>query len=301
QVNRAFVEAFLLGANHELAGELRWREFPTDLRGSYFRNFWDKTIHSLDAAEREKFKRSAHGKNFLTYFGEANLGAGQSFGSDGQRWAFVFDTYATASPNEQQLVLIDAYEEAVENWLLTREEDKDVRPFHQWAEDRLLGTNHRDQSTNAQLVLLIRAMLFQKFPNLLIYLYPKGNGTPSFADGERKYPVFEGQLPPEIEFLGFPPVADPRQYYLVFEERVGLQRYGLDANKENELDATDARDLDDLSWGHFNTVPGAYLNDDQPTDNAASGRWDNAAFIAKAFTQQPIRYVVELDQFIHLT
>ena len=40
--NRAFVEAFLLGANHEMNNELRWREFPTDMRGTIFRRFWDR-------------------------------------------------------------------------------------------------------------------------------------------------------------------------------------------------------------------------------------------------------------------
>jgi hypothetical protein len=40
--NRAFVEAFLVGANHEMNSELRWREFPTDMRGTIFRRFWDR-------------------------------------------------------------------------------------------------------------------------------------------------------------------------------------------------------------------------------------------------------------------
>jgi hypothetical protein len=40
--NRAFTESFLLGANHEMNNELRWREFPTDMRGTVFRRFWDR-------------------------------------------------------------------------------------------------------------------------------------------------------------------------------------------------------------------------------------------------------------------
>ncbi len=40
--NRAFVEAFLIGANHEMNNELRWREFPTDMRGTIFSRFWDR-------------------------------------------------------------------------------------------------------------------------------------------------------------------------------------------------------------------------------------------------------------------
>jgi hypothetical protein len=31
----------MVGLNHEMACELLWREFPTDQRGSYFRQFWD--------------------------------------------------------------------------------------------------------------------------------------------------------------------------------------------------------------------------------------------------------------------
>ena len=41
--NRDFVEAYLVGLNHEMARELLWREYPTDQRGSYFRQFWDLT------------------------------------------------------------------------------------------------------------------------------------------------------------------------------------------------------------------------------------------------------------------
>jgi hypothetical protein len=40
--NRMFVEAFIVGANHEMNKELRWREFPTDMRGTIVRRFWDR-------------------------------------------------------------------------------------------------------------------------------------------------------------------------------------------------------------------------------------------------------------------
>lgn len=39
--NNKFVEAYLVGLNHEMSRELLWREFPTDQRGTYFRCFWD--------------------------------------------------------------------------------------------------------------------------------------------------------------------------------------------------------------------------------------------------------------------
>ena len=40
QTNPAFIEAFMAGLSSEMARELLWREFPTDQRGTYFRQFW---------------------------------------------------------------------------------------------------------------------------------------------------------------------------------------------------------------------------------------------------------------------
>ncbi len=39
--NQNFIESYMLGLNHEMGRELLWREYPTDQRGSYFRQFWD--------------------------------------------------------------------------------------------------------------------------------------------------------------------------------------------------------------------------------------------------------------------
>jgi hypothetical protein len=41
KTNRRFVEAYMIGLNIEMGGELLWRGFPTDQRGAYFRQFWD--------------------------------------------------------------------------------------------------------------------------------------------------------------------------------------------------------------------------------------------------------------------
>jgi hypothetical protein len=48
--NPAFVEAFLVGANHEMNNELRWREFPTDMRGTVFARFWNRGRAPDDAS-----------------------------------------------------------------------------------------------------------------------------------------------------------------------------------------------------------------------------------------------------------
>ena len=49
--NARFIEAYMAGLNHEMAGELLWREFPGDLRQTYFREFWD-TRGSLQTSQQ---------------------------------------------------------------------------------------------------------------------------------------------------------------------------------------------------------------------------------------------------------
>jgi hypothetical protein len=60
ETNQRFIESYLVGLNHEFARELLWREYPTDQRGSYFRQFWDVRRKIAQAADkqaaREKFK-----------------------------------------------------------------------------------------------------------------------------------------------------------------------------------------------------------------------------------------------------
>ncbi|MDM0078710.1 hypothetical protein QTH90_30180 [Variovorax sp. J2P1-59] len=39
--NQRTVEAYMAGLNHEMGRELLWNEYPTELRGTFFRQFWD--------------------------------------------------------------------------------------------------------------------------------------------------------------------------------------------------------------------------------------------------------------------
>jgi hypothetical protein len=41
--NERFIESYMLGANDEMGRTLLFNEYPTDQRGSYFRQFWDAT------------------------------------------------------------------------------------------------------------------------------------------------------------------------------------------------------------------------------------------------------------------
>lgn len=41
ETNQRFIEAYMVGINHELSREFVWRGFPTDMRGTCCRQFWD--------------------------------------------------------------------------------------------------------------------------------------------------------------------------------------------------------------------------------------------------------------------
>lgn len=44
KTNRRFVEAFMVGLNHEMGRELLWRGYPTDQRATYFDRFWGNGV-----------------------------------------------------------------------------------------------------------------------------------------------------------------------------------------------------------------------------------------------------------------
>ncbi len=57
ETNQRFIEAYMVGLNHEFARELLWREYPTDQRGSYFRQFWDVSgVRNTEGLSRDEFR-----------------------------------------------------------------------------------------------------------------------------------------------------------------------------------------------------------------------------------------------------
>jgi hypothetical protein len=74
QTNPEFVEAFMAGLSTEMARELLWREFPTDQRGTYFRQFWA----AVNASDRRQIQaihewKNSIGKNAETGQREASI------------------------------------------------------------------------------------------------------------------------------------------------------------------------------------------------------------------------------------
>jgi hypothetical protein len=57
KTNPELIEAYLVGLNHEMSRELLWRGFPTDQRGTYFRQFWDAGGDQPPTTEAERESR----------------------------------------------------------------------------------------------------------------------------------------------------------------------------------------------------------------------------------------------------
>ena len=80
QTNPAFIEAYMVGLNHEMSRELLWRDFPTDQRGTYFRQFWDAQGDLLGNSEQEREVRRDI-TPIATWTHESHLGSHTAQGS----------------------------------------------------------------------------------------------------------------------------------------------------------------------------------------------------------------------------
>jgi hypothetical protein len=291
--NQRFIESFLLGCCHEFAAELLWREYPTDQRGTYFRQFWN-AIPSPN-----KFKEVRDALDALVDFARLSSGIEK--------------------------------EKRIESELKERgalEELKDITPIHGWMSNRL-GENADEPIVLGEenLVLIVRGDLLRKYPNAVIYAVEGVEvllfgqvvvkpGLDEFLEGmdvESKdpiFPIFSASLPPDITLLGF----DIRvsnvinsEWFFVIEERVSETRFGLDVPSGQILSSQDELKRD-LAWDHFlgneENPFGKYLDDLHPNVNVdvanALEQWigQGSASIAGITFQKPVRIVVSSDKMI---
>ena len=54
--NQRFIEAYMVGLNHEMARTLLWNGYPTDQRGSYFLQFWDSRANPTGGGDLRDIK-----------------------------------------------------------------------------------------------------------------------------------------------------------------------------------------------------------------------------------------------------
>jgi hypothetical protein len=215
--NTKFIEAYMVGLNEELSGELLWREFPADRRVTFFQNFW-----------------------------------------------------GAATP--------------------------DIGPIAAFNATGVLGTHVASPSGTTRFVLLIRATLFQRYPNAMVYAAPAKwvNGVRTLTD-DVQYPVFRGNIGADVNFFGFDidnprgsadPNAGKPGWYFVIAEHVTEPRLGL----EPENSATPVS-WNDLSWQDV-AVKGNYIDVSTapPKPAAEPVAWsENSAALGYILIRRPVR------------
>jgi len=78
ETNPEFIESYMVGLNHEFSRELQWREYLTDQRGSYFRQFWDTYSKSNDENQDEAiFEEAKKDIKAIHTWGKGRLGNNQ--------------------------------------------------------------------------------------------------------------------------------------------------------------------------------------------------------------------------------
>ena len=233
ETNEKFVEAYMVGLNHEFARELLWREYPTDQRGSYFRQFWDVSSYFNaenldDASLKEKLRDITR----LDHWG-ADTGLD------------AHNNRLTTSGRKATLVLV------IRGELLKR-----------YPTAVIYAQRARWQFTDGK----IDTSLERRFDELT----PAEEAAPPKT--KIRTPLYDAKVDPDIYFFGFDltvdearggtgePGNDDPGWFFVIKQRPGEPTFGLEIDKADQLNV-----WNDLSWpdiqpgdiGSFIQVTGA--------------------------------------------
>lgn len=228
EANQAFIEAYMVGLNHEFARELLWREYPTDQRGSYFRQFWDPSAY-LDpepAADPEAQKEKLRDITKLHRWSRASA-------------LKDHDNRATGGTPRRDVVLTIRGE-------VLKKYPTAVIYAHR-AEWQRKQDGSIDPTKERHLVALTAA---------------EEDGTPPRA--KVRTPLYEAKVDPDVFFFGFDltdaevkggtgehPGDDPG-WFFVIKERPGEPRFGFDVGA---VEPAHLHVWNDLGWD--NVLPGA--------------------------------------------
>lgn len=226
ETNQKFIEAYMLGLSHEFARKLLWREFPTDQRGSYFRQFWDpRPYRDTKNLSPEQLKEKLYDIPEL------------------HRWALTsnlgdHNNRATPGVKGEEAVLV------IRGELLKRYPTAVIYAHHaQWP-----ITNGAIDLTQPRSLQDIDAAFEENPPDTIV-----------------KMPLYEAKVDPDIYFFGFDltipeakggpgtsPTDDPG-WFFVIKQRPGEPRFGLELGRTGPLEV-----FDELTWSDA-AAPAGFL------------------------------------------
>jgi hypothetical protein len=304
ETNQKFIEAYMVGINHEFAREILWREYPSTLRGTYFRQFWDITSYLLDIdvndpQRDEKFKMLRE-----TLYDIPQI----------HQWPIVSELgkhdnrEAQTGTAEEEVVLV------IRGELLKKYPTAVIYAHRAKWQTRSATDPTIDKSKERQ--------LDPDFESV-------GDKPPR---DKIKTPLYEAKVEPDIYFFGFDLTAEAAKgeteekpddpgWFFVIKERPGETRFGLDVDQEPGQPAPTVYVWNDLSWEHIansgnfieinNPIS---LTDPEPGDVGGSRQekykqykddihvnWNsstNAAELAYIFYQSPVMVAIHASEML---
>jgi hypothetical protein len=242
ETNQEFIEAYMVGLNHEFARELLWREYPTDQRGSYFRQFWDVStlLKPDDAAHAGKTEEQIR----EMYCDIPKLHLWSRFSKLGEH----DHRQKPGEPETEEVVLV------IRGELLKKYPNAVV-----YAHKAVWAPTSEDDPT------------FDKTRSRVLYRPEEGDKEKPSFDVIRT-PLYQAQVEPDITFFGFKLEveeakgdSDPETstlqnagWFFVIKERPGEPRFGFDIPKE-DVDAAPNLTWNDISWTEV--LPGSGVID----------------------------------------
>lgn len=293
--NTPFIESYMVGLNHEMSRELLWREYPTDQRGSYFRQFWDATgyaIHDPKLTPEQQEEKLKDIPPIHTWLKHTHLGTHPN----------PLPSIPTSEPVEKVVLTIRSR-------LFKRYPNTVV--FAQRAKwiNQAEGKREMDEQLNINFNL-------------------------PYDDGVIKTPRFGADMLPDIKFFGFNITVDEARgingdpgWYFVIMERPGEPRLGMD-EPPPRFEFADPPLIDrwnDLNWGYLapsqveydlmtfvdftkptkaslQSAPLSKTTDDDDKLQAAEDRphrWNtNAADLAYILYQAPVKVAIHASEML---
>jgi hypothetical protein len=262
QPNQPFIEAFLAGMNHEMARELMWREYPTDQRGSYFRQFWSVQDNLFPQGSNAEQIREGKLDIKKMHEWKGNLG----------------DHNTTGAPNMMVLVVRGEVFKKYPSTMVYA---------HMAAYDEQNPSGPRKLAGGID-------SIHTKFPVFKAEIDPD---ISIFGFELSKADAMGQRLQPNES-----PVGKSAGYYFVFKERPGQTRFGLDDYTDGMGDASGMPSgmpatWDGLTWEHLvsskNDLQTYHINFAKPVSvtQDSQATWNsNSADLAAILYQNPVLF-----------
>ncbi|WP_416956476.1 hypothetical protein [Streptomyces sp. Agncl-13] len=242
QTNQRFIESYMVGLNHEFARELLWREYPTDQRGSTFRQFWDvRGFFNADSLDDETLKEKLRDIPPLhTWAPDSALGD--------------HDNREVPGEKEDELVL------AIRGELLKRYPNAVIYAHRACWQRKAVTVSDEDVESCRR-----SGAIDNTVERRLVSLTPEEELNPPTS--KVLTPLYEAKVDPDIYFFGFDLTVDDAKgkdgshpdddpgWFFVIKERPGEPRFGLDEDLQEPIQV-----WNDLSWPKIDVAAGRCID-----------------------------------------